>query len=440
MKQLFLFYTLFFGVFTYAYDPVLLIKIPTRSRPEQFFKTLDLYYQKLSGATPFHFLITCDTDDTTMNCPAVIEKLDRYKHLSYSFSNNTSKVEAYNKDIEKYDFDILLVTSDDMEPLVDGFDKVIVRHMQTFPDYDGVLNFFDGHVGAHCNTLPVIGKKYYNRFGYVYNPAYVSLFCDNELSIVSKILRKEKVCNELIIKHNHPVWTGIGWDQLYQKNEALKARDEAVFIERRARMFDLSQDIIAAATPKLWSILICTLDERAESFKALTDKVDKQIKALGLEKYIEILAIRDNRELPVGFKRNELLRASSGKYVCFLDDDDDVHEQYVKMIYEALLKNPDCVTLSGIISHHGQHKKPFIHSLRYDHYFEKDGIYYRPPNHLNPMRRCIAVQFTFPESNFGEDLQWTVKVAQSKLLKTEAVIDEPYYFYQCSDNPLSQYY
>lgn len=191
---------------------------------------------------------------------------------------------------------------------------------------------------------------------------------------------------------------------------------------------------------KIWSILICTLDERAANFKALTEKLQAQITKLGLDNDIEILAFKDNREYSVGFKRNTLLRASTGTYVCFLDDDDDVHDQYIKMIYEALQQNPDCVSLSGIISHHGQHKKPFIHSLKYDHYFEKDGVYYRPPNHLNPMKRSIAIQFTFPESNHGEDLNWTIKLTQAQLLKKEVVINEPYYFYQCSDNPLNRYY
>ncbi len=220
----------------------------------------------------------------------------------------------------------------------------------------------------------------------------------------------------------------------------LKSRDEVVFTNRRAKNFDLTAQTIDAATPKLWSILICTLDERAESFKALTDKVYAQIKALNLQDKIEILAFKDNREYPVGFKRNELLRASQGKYTCFLDDDDDVHDNYIAMIYNALKQNPDCVSLTGIISHHGEHCKKFIHSLKYNSYFEQDNIYYRPPNHLNPMRRSIAVQFMFPELNHSEDIRWAMAVTHAQLLKTEIVIDEPYYFYKCSDNPLNKYY
>lgn len=441
MKRLLFFVAMLFCMTMYSESPLLLIKIPTRSRPEQFFRILDMYYQKLSHKVPYQFLITCDVDDTTMNCPAVIEKLNSYKNLSYSFSKNNSKVEAYNRDVAAHNFDILLVTSDDLEPVMDGYDTVIVQRMQeAFSDYDGVLNFHDGYVGAQCNTYPVIGKKYYDRFGYVYHPEYKSLYCDEELCVVSKMLRKERVCGEVIIKHNHPVWGAGQWDALYVRNEQLKSQDEATFNSRRAKNFDVTQQDIDVATPKLWSILICTLDERADSFKALTDKVYAQIKELGLQNEIEILAFKDNRQYSVGFKRNELLRASAGKYICFLDDDDDVHDNYISMIYTALKQNPDCVSLTGIISHHGEHRKKFVHSLKYNSYFEQDNVYYRPPNHLNPMRRSVAIQCMFPELNHSEDIRWAMAVTNMALLKTEVTIDEPYYFYQCSDNPLNRYY
>jgi len=423
--------------------PCLLIKIPTRSRPEAFFQTLDSYYRKLSHHIPYYFLISCDSDDTTMNNDEIKKRFSQYKNLTAYYAPHKNKVDAYNSYIDKIpvNWDILLVTSDDMEPLIDGFDEVISEKMVSeFPDFDGVLNFNDGHVGSECNTLPILGKKYYERFGYIYHPTYASLFCDEELTLVSKMLRKEKVCNEVIIRHNHPVFGLRQWDDLYVKNESFKHQDRLIFDARRAHYFDIPQDMITAALPKTWSILICTLEERIESFNHIYTKLLDQVKALNLEHEIEILFLRDNRALSVGYKRNYLLQHSQGKYVCFVDDDDDVHENYIKMIYEKLHDDVDCVSLQGIISHRGQHCRLFIHSLAYTSYFQKDLCYYRPPNHLNPMKRVIAIQFTFPESYHGEDLQWTTKLTQSKLLKTEALIDEPYYFYRCSDNPLSRYY
>ena len=185
-----------------------------------------------------------------------------------------------------------------------------------------------------------------------------------------------------------------------------------------------------ATESKMWSILICTLPERKESFDCLCKKLHQQIRDHNLQDKVEVLSFLDNRgEHTVGQKRNALLRSSVGKYVCFIDDDDDVNDELVRMVYERLLRNPDCVSLVGIITSYGRDPKLFIHSMRYSTWFEKDNIYYRPPNHLNPIRRSIAIQFLFPEINRSEDFDWSMQIQRSGLIKTEEYIQEPYYFY-----------
>ncbi len=190
----------------------------------------------------------------------------------------------------------------------------------------------------------------------------------------------------------------------------------------------------------LWSILICTLEERVLSFDKLYKNLQKQIEKACLEDQIEVLYFLDNREKSIGYKRNWLLAKSKGEYVSCIDDDDAVHDNYIGMIYEKLLEKPDCISLTGIISYKNEHKRVFIHSLAYTSYYEKDQVYYRPPNHLNPIKRSIAIQFLFPENNYGEDTSWAMQLASSGLLQKEAIIDEPYYFYLCSENPLSRYF
>lgn len=230
----------------HPFEVRLLIKIPTRSRPEKFFKTLDTYYTLLSGKIPYQFLITCDTDDTTMNNPHVIKQLQSYPCLSFSFCLNKSKVAAYNCDLNQdTPFDILLVTSDDMIPCCPCFDTIIVETMlEAFSDFDGVLNFHDGVVGAVLNTLPIVGKKFFDRFGYVYHPDYTSLYCDEELTLVSRMLNKEKISDLVIIKHMHPVHSLGAWDALYLRNEGFYSQDYALFNQRKARLFDLDKHLI----------------------------------------------------------------------------------------------------------------------------------------------------------------------------------------------------
>ncbi len=215
----------------------LLIKIPTRGRPDKFFTTLDKFYAKLSGEIPCTFLITCDSDDTTMNNPTVIERLKTYKNLYFYFGEGSSKVDAYNRDIEKHlDFDIMLAASDDLEPLRQNFDKTIFKFMKlVYPDFSGVLRFEDSKTPHNINQYPIIGKKYYDRFGYIYYPEYVSLYCDDEFVDVAQAFNNELVIKGLLFKHKHPSLVGGEPDDLYKENEttAIIEHDRNLYNSRR---------------------------------------------------------------------------------------------------------------------------------------------------------------------------------------------------------------
>ena len=95
------------------------------------------------------------------------------------------------------------------------------------------------------------------------------------------------------------------------------------------------------------SILIPTLTEREVAYQRLRWNLDRQITEHGLEQRVEILTYLDNRENSIGFKRNDLVRRATGKFVAFIDDDDDVSPQYVSLIHQTILDNPDinCIEL-----------------------------------------------------------------------------------------------
>jgi cellulose synthase/poly-beta-1,6-N-acetylglucosamine synthase-like glycosyltransferase len=147
----------------------------------------------------------------------------------------------------------------------------------------------------------------------------------------------------------------------------------------------------------------------------------------------------DDGEMPVGIKRNKLLERSRGEYVCFIDDDDMVSADYIKLLYDNLLSYPDCLSLTGIIIFNGRNPRIFIHSINYKTLFESNNIYYRPPNHLSPMRRDIAIRFEFPSCYVGEDRDWCLQISNSGLLKNEVEIITPYYFYLCHPEISAQF-
>lgn len=220
----------------------LLIKFPTRNRPKKFLDVLDLYYKNLNNIELTDFCVSIDEDDLTMNNEEMLSKLVEYENMSVFIGESKSKIEACNSDIdEMINWDIVLLASDDMIPQIKGFDDIIRNNMEKYySDTDGVLWFFDGN-RKDLNTLCILGKKYYDRFGYIYNKAYKSFYCDDEFTKVANKLNKQTFIEETIIKHEHPDILEFRdqYDELYAKNHKYYQADYNIFQLRQKNRFGL---------------------------------------------------------------------------------------------------------------------------------------------------------------------------------------------------------
>jgi len=220
----------------------LLIKFPTRGRKNKFFDTLKVYQNLCEDFTNTEFLITMDIDDLEMNNQHTIDVLNTFKNVVYFFDKSESKIHAVNRDIDKFkkEWDIVLLASDDMVPQVKGYDNIIREKMKEhFPDTDGVLWFNDGFQQRKLNTLCILGKKYYERFNYIYNPEYKYCWSDNEFMEVANLLKKQVYFEQVIIKHEHPDWGYGNKDFIHEKNNQYFRYDMNVFNNRKIKNFDI---------------------------------------------------------------------------------------------------------------------------------------------------------------------------------------------------------
>jgi hypothetical protein len=189
----------------------------------------------------FEVVVSCDIDDETMNNPTVRDHFKNFKNCTVYYSNNENKVQAINADLKNKKFDILLLASDDMVPEINGYDEIIRHCMNNyFPDTDGVLWFYDGH-RSDLNTLCILGRKYYDRFGYIYNPEYKTWFCDNEFTQVAHMLKKHMFFKETIIRHMHPDIIKQPHDETFDRNNTREeiSHDEKLFNLRQEAGFGL---------------------------------------------------------------------------------------------------------------------------------------------------------------------------------------------------------
>jgi len=217
----------------------ILFKYPTRNRPGWFKKTLGTYYDMMCNDIAHQFLITLDEDDGSMNNLEMLNYLNSKPRLKYHFGVHHSKIDAVNAGMDLVsDWDILVLVSDDMIPIVKDFDKIVVEMMELyFPNTDGALHFNDGlYGGDRTITLSILGRKLYEQFGYIYHPDYKSFYCDNEFT--DEVYRMKKVIYnpQIIIKH---LWTGgpRSADELYCRNSEMGALDENIYNRRKALGF-----------------------------------------------------------------------------------------------------------------------------------------------------------------------------------------------------------
>jgi len=316
----------------------ILIKFPVRERVEKFFKTLEAYYKMCSDEEYIQFMINLDVDDLSMNNAQVLGRLNKYKNLRVCLSDNKNKIEAINanfQEMSKMDFDIILLASDDMIPIVKGYDKIISDEMENnFPDNDGVLWFFDGHK-KDLNTLSILGRRYFERFGYIYHPSYSSLCCDNEFMEVSKVLKKQVFIDKCIIEHKHPDYTGYIYDGLMKKNQ-LKIFDDARILNSRRltgfrnRRLTIGISVGGGKSPDtLINLLKSQISEQNSMFK-------------------EVQILVNSSDKSIEQKRFDLIKRSDCKYICFIDENTNINKDFLQKCLRSISYNEDFYNVEGV--------------------------------------------------------------------------------------------
>jgi hypothetical protein len=224
-------------------DYKLVFLLPSRSRPIKFFSTIENIKENCVTEN-YEIICICEETDKTMNNEQVRLKISSYPKVTVNFTTTTGKINAINTGL-KYlpeDYEILILVADDIVFTVKGFDSFIISDMQKyFPNLDGILHYPDNipQAGERQITMPVMARKLVEYFGYIYNPAYQSVYPDTEQLAVVKQLNKHKFIPNYFYQHNHPCFGTAEWDNLYKYNESFYQSDAITYFKRLANNFDL---------------------------------------------------------------------------------------------------------------------------------------------------------------------------------------------------------
>jgi len=178
---------------------------------------------------------------------------------------------------------------------------------------------------------------------------------------------------------------------------------------------------------KLLSIQIPTILGREVQYEKLFTHLSKQVE---LHPEVEIISLKDNKELTIGKKRQQLLESTEAEYFVQIDDDDSVPEYYIHEVLKALEARPDCVGYLESVIMNGQ-QKIACHSNIFNDWNqnEKGYDYVRTIFCKDIIKTDIAKKIGFSDIRFGEDHDFAKRLKNSKLLIDEYFINKIMYYY-----------
>lgn len=171
-------------------------------------------------------------------------KLNEYKELFKDFevsgivriiySPYASMIEQVNLAAAYSGGNLIINTSDDFRT-PKNWDTLLLNALEGKEDY--IVKTQDG-IQPEIMTLPMMDRKYYERFEYIYPYEYKHFYGDEEIAEVGKILGKT-ITLDILFPHKHYTVGGMKKDATNIKNDKNFGADKKTFEARKKRNFDL---------------------------------------------------------------------------------------------------------------------------------------------------------------------------------------------------------
>lgn len=151
---------------------------------------------------------------------------------------------------------------------------------------------------------------------------------------------------------------------------------------------------------------ICGLIERIDSLEKIFNELSSQ--------GAKVIAVIDNRQKSLGFKRNYLLEKVTTDIVSFVDDDDRIDKKYVETI---LREFTDCDLLTFRTQHYqdGSKTLPVVYSSEFRKQKNLLDRYERYPNAICVWKTDLIKKIGFSDITFGEDSEFGERVSLMKI-------------------------
>lgn len=182
-----------------------------------------------------------------------------------------------------------------------------------------------------------------------------------------------------------------------------------------------------------WQIMIPTVVDRPEQFQRLVGTLAPQVAKYNGD--IQVMVLWNNYETELSELRQVMIEHATADYINFIDDDDNVSDDYCDKIY-PLLDGVDYIGFRVAFYQQGQKQKQVVHSLTSEGWFDNGEGYFRRGTLINPTKREIMLKAGFKASDYRkgvpEDTAYATNV--DPYLKTEHFIEEEVHIYMPTDD------
>ncbi len=135
--------------------------------------------------------------------------------------------------VDKSKGDLVMFLGDDTIPQA-GFMRAALKVMDKLPDGWGVVGLNSqpskhaAHFLADKRMLPLLEGEFFNT-------VYRHCWCDNELTDIARENGRYVFCEDAVVKHDHPIFTGKGEDADYLRvySTEFKKYDKSIYIKRK---------------------------------------------------------------------------------------------------------------------------------------------------------------------------------------------------------------
>lgn len=213
---------------------------PTR-RPAQALRIRELWLSRASNPKGIEYIFGVDEGDLgdgTLNA-SLTHKCDNFPHVptvvtiarqsaipnpqsAIAAAPGKGVVAAINTAAAAAKGRVLVMAADDCEP-PQNWDILIREALKGQLHEPRLLWTSDGYTQQPVCTHPIITRALYEQQGYFFCPEYPHLFCDTELSHRALAAGQVVPALHIVLKHQHPMFTGAKGDALHIERNSAEA-------------------------------------------------------------------------------------------------------------------------------------------------------------------------------------------------------------------------